>query len=85
MTSYSLGAVRATEGWPLCISPDGRYLACRTEDGFDVMEVSSGAVVSSVESGVLVTAGAFSPDSSVLLLGRMDGVVEVWDLEERKR
>jgi hypothetical protein len=32
----------------------------------------------------LVTAGAFAPDSDVLMLGRVDGVVEVWGLEERK-
>lgn len=82
--SYGLGAVRETEGWPLCVSPDCRFLACRTEDGFDIMEVSSGTVVCAVESDVLVTAAAFSADSSMLLLGRMDGVVEVWDLEQRK-
>lgn len=80
VTSYSLGSVRATEGWPLCISPDGSYMACRTEDGFDIMDLSSGVVLWEHKSDVPVTSGAFSPDSKVFLLGTMEGSVEVWDL-----
>lgn len=83
VTSYALSSARTVEGWPLCISTDCRYLACRTEQGFDVMEVASGSVVCEREGGVMVTSGAFSPDSRVLLLGRSDGVLEVWDVDER--
>lgn len=82
LTSYDLNSTRQVEGWPLCISPDCRYLACRTEDGFDIMELSSGTVLCSETCDTLVTVGAFSPDSRLLLLGRMDGVLEFWDISE---
>jgi WD40 repeat protein len=82
ITSYSLNSVRATEGWPLGISPDGRYMVCRTEDGFDIMDVASGAISCEHKTSVLVTAGAFSSDSKVLLLGTIDGNIEVWDLSK---
>ncbi|KAI9166578.1 WD repeat-containing protein [Paramyrothecium foliicola] len=80
ITSYNLGTVRATEGWPLCISPDCRYMACRTEDGFDIMGVASGTVLWEYHTETLFTAGAFSLDSKTLVLGTMDGNVEVWDM-----
>lgn len=82
LASYDLTAVRPVEGWPLCISPDCRYLACRTEDGFDIVELSSGTVLCSETCTAIVTAGAFSPDSRLLLLGRMDGLLEFWDIAE---
>lgn len=84
LTSYTLASVRRAEGGPLALSPDGRYMACWTEDGFDVMEVRSGVTVAERHGGVLVTAAAFSADASVLLLGRMDGHLEVWDLFRKK-
>lgn len=80
LTSYDLNAARLVEGWPLCISADCRYLACRTEDGFDIMELGSGTVLCSEACGAVVTAASFSPDSRLLLLGRMDGVLEFWDI-----
>lgn len=82
LTSYGLPAVRSVEGWPLCLSADGKYLTCRTEAGFDVMDVASATVVCARRTEDIVTAGAFSPDTSMLLLGRMDGVVEAWDIEK---
>jgi WD40 repeat protein len=82
LTSYALAAVRRAEGWPLCVSPDARYLACRTEEGFDIMEVASGAVVCEVSCEGIATAAAFSEDGKVLLLGKMDGIVEVWDIRD---
>ncbi|CAH0048982.1 unnamed protein product [Clonostachys solani] len=85
LTSYALSATRQAEGWPLCISPDCRYVACRTEDGFDLMDVSSGVVVFGMTTESIVTAAAFSSDSSVLLLGRMDGILELWDISEKGR
>ncbi|KPM36050.1 hypothetical protein AK830_g10499, partial [Neonectria ditissima] len=83
LTSYGLAAARRAEGWPLCISPDCRWMACRTEDGFDVMDVASGDVVFSRDADVLVTSGAFAADGKTLVLGTMDGVVEVWDVLEK--
>ena len=55
-------------------------MVCRTEDGFDVMDVGSGRVIWELEAGeedVIYTAGVW--DNGVLVLGRMDGVVEVWE------
>ncbi|VUC31994.1 unnamed protein product [Clonostachys rosea] len=83
LTSYALSATRQAEGWPLAISPDCRYVVSRTEDGFDLMEVSSGVVVFSMTTEAIITAAAFSSDSSVLLLGRMDGILELWDISEK--
>ncbi|KAK4109006.1 hypothetical protein N656DRAFT_771457 [Canariomyces notabilis] len=39
--NYNLNVVRQSEGWPLCVSPDCRFLACRTEEGFDVSDVAT--------------------------------------------
>ncbi|KAL7822096.1 YVTN repeat-like/Quino protein amine dehydrogenase [Trichoderma gracile] len=84
LTSYALGATRRCEGWPLCVSPDCRYIACWTEDGFDVMDAASGSVVCERLGGPLVTAAGFSADGRVLVVGRINGDVEVWDvLDER--
>lgn len=83
LTSYNLNSVRKTEGWPLCISPDCRYMACWTEEGFDVMDVATGLVVFEKKEDVLITAGTWSADGKVLMLGRMDGVIEVWDVLEK--
>ncbi|PTB66284.1 YVTN repeat-like/Quino protein amine dehydrogenase, partial [Trichoderma citrinoviride] len=82
LTSYRLGGTRppACEGWPLCVSPDCRYIACWTESGFDVMDAASGSVVCAREGGPLVTAAAFSVDGRVLVVGRISGDVEVWDV-----
>ncbi|KAI5465431.1 WD40-repeat-containing domain protein [Mariannaea sp. PMI_226] len=84
LTSYNLNSVRAKEGWPLCISPDGRYLVCRTEDGFDIMSMASGEVVFERDSDTFVTAGEFSLDGNILILGKMDGTVDVWDVIEKR-
>ncbi|CAM1505220.1 Fc.00g108570.m01.CDS01 [Cosmosporella sp. VM-42] len=83
LTTYNLNAVRQTEGWPLCISPDSRYMLSWTEDGFDVMDVVTGSVVFEQRRDVLITSGAWSSDGKVVVLGRIDGVVEVWDVEEK--
>ncbi|QPC74319.1 hypothetical protein HYE68_005071 [Fusarium pseudograminearum] len=80
VTSYNLNAVRSYEGWPLAISPDCRYMLCRTEDGFDIMDVATGSVVYEETTDVMVMSGAFAEDGRALVLGRMDGVVEVRDV-----
>ncbi|KAH6897146.1 WD40-repeat-containing domain protein [Thelonectria olida] len=84
LTSYNLNSVRVNEGWPLCVSADCRYMACRTEDGFDVMDVTSGRVVFERDEDVFVTAGVFSADGETLLLGKMDGTVDCWDVHEKR-
>ncbi|KAL7943503.1 hypothetical protein V8C42DRAFT_329234 [Trichoderma barbatum] len=84
LTSYSLSSTRPCEGWPLSISPDCRYIACWTEDGFDIMDVASGAVVCTQNGGPLVTSADFSADGSVLVLGRISGDVEVWEIADKR-
>jgi WD40 repeat protein len=84
LTSYNLNAVRSCEGWPLAISPDCRYMLCRTEDGFDIMDVATGSVIYEETTEEMVMSGAFAEDSTSLVLGRMDGVVEVRDVFERR-
>ncbi|KAM5351180.1 hypothetical protein ACJ41O_003903 [Fusarium nematophilum] len=84
LTSYNLNAVRRFEGWPLAISPDCRYMVCRNEEGFDIMDVATGTVVFEKEADALVMSGAFSEDGKTLVLGRMDGVVEVWDVFDKR-
>lgn len=82
----SLSALRSVEGWPLAFSADGRYLACRTEDGFDIMEVASGAVVAEHkdDGNGMVTAAAFSADRGLLFVGYMEGRLELWKVGRGK-
>ncbi|KAK1242273.1 hypothetical protein MKX07_000259 [Trichoderma sp. CBMAI-0711] len=84
LTSYALGATRHCEGWPLCVSPDCRYIASWTEDGFDVMDAASGSVVCASVGGPLVTAAEFSGDGRILVVGRISGDVEVWDVVDER-
>ncbi|TWU73174.1 hypothetical protein ED733_003601 [Metarhizium rileyi] len=88
LTSYNLNTTRATEGWPLCISPDTRWMLSRTEYGFDVTDVASGTIAweNRENGGVdsMITAASISKDSKVVLLGRLNGSVEVWDLGEER-
>lgn len=78
----SLSALRNTEGWPLAFSADGRYLACRTEEGFDVMEVTSGALIAERkdEGREMVSSAAFSEDGRELLVGYLDGRLDHWQV-----
>lgn len=86
LTSYNLNTTRTTEGWPLAISSDGRWMLCRTEEGFDIIDVASGTTIwerrDATDVSAMVTAAAFSTDGDVVLLGRMNGTVEVWDISE---
>ncbi|KAL7935004.1 WD40-repeat-containing domain protein [Trichoderma chlorosporum] len=84
LSSYSLASTRPCEGWPLSISPDCRYIASWTEEGFDIMDVASGVVVCTQDGGPLVTSADFSADGSVLVIGRISGDVEVWDLVNKR-
>lgn len=80
ITAYSLSSVRSVEGWPLAATPDARFLALWTELGFDVIDVMTGATVYENNGGALVTSGSFGEDGSVLMLGRMDGIVETYNV-----
>ncbi|GJC89411.1 vegetative incompatibility protein HET-E-1 [Colletotrichum liriopes] len=84
MSSWELNKARSNEGWPLAVSPDCRFLACRTEDGMDISDVYSGQVLAEVRTAAgidgLVTAAAFSADGRIMAVGRYNGVVDVWNL-----
>jgi len=78
---YRLAAVRTTEGWPLCISPDCRFLACRTETGFDVADLATGKLLAEVTSNSessFVTAASFSSDGSWLAVGKHSGSIQLY-------
>ncbi|KXX77396.1 Guanine nucleotide-binding protein subunit beta-like protein [Madurella mycetomatis] len=79
--NYNLNAVRQTEGWPLCVSPDCRYLACRTEDGFDVSDVLTGKFRGEfARVGAPITAAAFDRDGSRLVVGDYTGELQVFEV-----
>ena len=80
--AYSLTVVRpAAEGWPLCISPDCRYLACRTEDGFDVSDLDTGRFRGEFAwSGPTVTAAAFDSTGTRLAVGDFAGNLEMFEV-----
>jgi WD40 repeat protein len=78
---YNLHTVRQMEGWPLCISPNCRYLACRTDGGFDVSDLLTGKFRGDV-SGLTtdVTCASFSSDSRSLVIGKIDGEISLYDV-----
>ncbi|KAK4200118.1 WD40-repeat-containing domain protein [Triangularia verruculosa] len=79
--NYNLNVVRQTEGWPLAVSKDCRYLACRTEDGFDVSDAASGAFRGDFAmQGSVITAAAFSNDCTKIAVGNYDGNLNVFDI-----
>jgi WD40 repeat protein len=82
LTWYNLNITRRTmEGWPLAISPDCRYLACRIEDGLDITDVQTGTVVGLMSHmGSPVTSACFSLGGEVLIVGKLNGMVEQWQL-----
>ncbi|KAK0723657.1 WD40-repeat-containing domain protein [Apiosordaria backusii] len=79
--NYNLNVVRQTEGWPLAVSKDCSYLACRTEDGFDVSDAASGAFRGDFATeGSVITSAAFSNDCKKIAVGNFDGNVDVFDI-----
>jgi len=83
MSVYNLDTVRQTEGWPLAISPDCQHLACRTEDGVDVIDVETGLFRADypLDPGhELITSAAFSHNNRWLALGDYDGRVTVLEV-----
>lgn len=78
---YNLHTVRQMEGWPLSISPDCRYLACRTDGGFDVSDLLTGKFRGDVASLPMdVTCAAFSSDSRSLVVGKIDGEINLYEI-----
>jgi WD40 repeat protein len=68
-------------------SPDGRLLACGSEDGaVRLYDVSSRQVLGEplTGHGGAVTSVAFSPDGKLLASGSKDKTVRLWDVANRK-
>ncbi|GAB1312393.1 hypothetical protein MFIFM68171_02603 [Madurella fahalii] len=79
--NYNLNAVRLAEGWPLCVSPDCRYLACRTEDGFDVSDLATGKFRGEfARVGPPITAAAFDRDARRLVVGDYAGGLQLFEV-----
>ncbi|KAK4108751.1 YVTN repeat-like/Quino protein amine dehydrogenase [Canariomyces notabilis] len=79
--TYNLNAVRQAEGWPLAVSPDCRYLACRTEDGVDVSDVATGKFRGEFpRSGPPATAAAFDRDGRRLVIGDYTGGLQLLEV-----
>lgn len=69
---YNLNTTLGRCVTPLCITYDGVFLACASDDGFDIIEVVTGKWVmgtSSWRGGPFgICKGAFSPDGSEIIL-----------------
>ncbi|KAL2150082.1 hypothetical protein VTH82DRAFT_7758 [Thermothelomyces myriococcoides] len=79
--TYNLDTVRLGEGWPLAISPDCRYLACRNEEGFDVMDVQTGKFRGEFPwARPTITAAAFNSDGTKLAVGDYYGNLQTFDV-----
>ncbi|OHE97208.1 ribosome assembly protein 4 [Colletotrichum orchidophilum] len=91
MNSYNLETAKGSEGIPLAISPDLRWVAYRSDDGADVTDLATGRVVYSarLESGFAVSA-AFSGNGQYMVVGRClhghharndSGILNVWEVQ----
>ncbi|KAH6855338.1 WD40-repeat-containing domain protein [Chaetomium sp. MPI-CAGE-AT-0009] len=79
--NYNLNAIRVNEGWPLAVSPDCRYLVCRNEEGFDVMDVQTGKFRGEFTwPGETITAAAFNSDGTRLAIGDYTGVLQLFEM-----
>lgn len=84
LTTYNLDERRLIELWPLAISPDCRLMVCRTERGFDVIDVLTGNSCRHAtwdRNGLnAATAAAFSNDGTLLATGLRSGAVIFHDV-----
>ncbi|KAK4150955.1 guanine nucleotide-binding protein subunit beta-like protein [Chaetomidium leptoderma] len=79
--NYNLNAIRSAEGWPLSVSPDCRYLACRTEDGFDVSDVLTGMFRGEFATrGDPITSVAFNSDGTRVAVGDYGGLLQIFEV-----
>ncbi|KAK7454936.1 hypothetical protein CaCOL14_005996 [Colletotrichum acutatum] len=91
MNSYNLETAKGSEGVPLAISPDLRWVVYRSDDGADATDLATGKVVYSarLESGFAVSA-AFSGNGQFMVVGRClhghharndSGILNVWEIQ----
>ncbi|KAK2613865.1 hypothetical protein N8I77_000739 [Diaporthe amygdali] len=83
--SYSLNESRKTRVVPLCISGDCQYLACGTNDGFDLIYVASGEpFVKGLGRGLGlcdIQKGAFGADCQSIVVATADNRVHTFELD----
>ena len=79
--TYNLDAVRQYECWPLCVSPDCRYLVCRTDEGVVVSDVQTGMFRGECAwPGKTVTAAAVNGHGTLLAVGDYGGRIQMYDM-----
>lgn len=64
-------------------SHDGKYLAIASKGGILVFDTRTYESFDMIDSGNAVCSLAFSADGSILIAGGVDGVLKVWDFENR--
>lgn len=65
---------------PMCISPDGNFLAVATEEKISIWQAATGRIVTVINSAHYrpVTALKFNDDGTYLISGAQDGMVLAW-------
>jgi hypothetical protein len=87
ITGKELRALKtdARQSRELRISPDGKLLACSSEDGIRVWELATGTLRHHVrEKQFSPSAVAFSPDGKLLAFGADDRTIRLWDVAAGK-
>lgn len=81
VSGYNLDAVRSYECWPLCVSPDCRYLVCRTEEGIDVSDLRTGKFKGGFAwRGPPITAAAVNEEATLLAVGDYKGGIQMFEM-----
>ncbi|CAL8122344.1 unnamed protein product [Orchesella dallaii] len=65
---------------PMCISPDGNFLAVAVEEKISIWQAATGRIVTVINSAHYrpVTALKFNDDGTYLISGAQDGMVLAW-------
>jgi len=81
VNSYNLDAVRQYERWPLCLSPEVRYLVCRTKDGLDVSDAETGKSRGELAwRGLAITAAVVNHEGMWLAVGDYVGKTFLFEI-----
>jgi WD40 repeat protein len=66
--------------WESVFSPDGRYVATNRTGSIQIWDTSTGTQLGSIEEPAY--SQLWTPDGSRLILGGIDGIIEVFDVEK---